>query len=113
MTAPGVLTVRGDRIGVPPPGARGGRPGAAGAYRITRADGSEEELNAKQQNVAVDAGDIFTLRTSGGGGLGPPDQRDRAAVAEDLREGRITEAGAAAELVAAEAVAVDPERSQR
>ena len=97
MTAPGVLTVRGDRIGVPPPGARGGRSGTAGAYRITRADGSHEELNAKQQNVAVETGDIFTLRTSGGGGLGPAHERDRAAVAEDLREGRVTEAGAVAE----------------
>ena len=71
-------------------GEPGGRSGTAGAYRITRVDGSQEELNAKQQNVAVETGDIFTLRTSGGGGLGPPHQRDLAAVAEDLREGRVT-----------------------
>jgi N-methylhydantoinase B len=90
MTAPGILTVRGDRIGVPPPGSLGGGPGAAGSYAITRADGREEQLNPKQQNVALETGDVFTIRTSGGGGLGPPDAREPAADAEDLREGRVT-----------------------
>jgi N-methylhydantoinase B len=90
MTAPAVLTVRGDRMGVPPPGSGGGEPGAAGSYGITRVDGREEQLNPKQQNVALDSGDVFTIRTSGGGGLGPPHERDPAAVAADLREGRVT-----------------------
>ena len=84
----------------------------AGAGRCECPHIREERLDAKQQNVAVDTGDIFTLRTSGGGGLGPPHQRDRAAVAEDLREGRITEVGVAA-VVAEGTVAVDPEGSQR
>jgi N-methylhydantoinase B len=90
MTAPAVLTVRGDRMVVPPPGAGGGGPGAAGTYGIRRVDGREEQLDAKQQNVALESGDVFTIRTSGGGGLGPPLERDPAAVAEDRREGRVT-----------------------
>jgi N-methylhydantoinase B len=40
--------------------------------------------------VALERGDVFTIRTSGGGGLGPPRDRDAAAVAEDRREGRVT-----------------------
>jgi N-methylhydantoinase B len=90
MTAPAVLTVRGDRMDVPPPGAQGGGPGAAGTYGIRRVDGRQERLDPKQQNVALDRGDVFTIRTSGGGGLGPLHERDPAAVAEDLREGRVT-----------------------
>jgi len=77
-------------MGVPPPGARGGEPGAAGTYGIMRVDGRQERLDPKQQNVALDRGDVFTIRTSGGGGLGPLHERDPAAVAEDLREGRVT-----------------------
>ena len=42
--------------------------------------------------MALETGDVFTIRTSGGGGLGPPLERDPAAVAEDLREGRVTAA---------------------
>ena len=92
MTAPGVLTVRGDRMVVPPPGTLGGGPGTAGSYAVTRADGRLEQLNSKQQNVALETGDVFTIRTSGGGGLGRPLERAPAAVAEDLREGRVTAA---------------------
>ena len=98
MTAPGVLTVRGDRIGVPPPGSLGGGSGAAGSYAITRAvDGRMEQLNPKQQNVALETGDVFTVRTSGGGGLGPPEARHPEASAEDLREGRVSPPGAVAD----------------
>jgi N-methylhydantoinase B len=113
MTAPGVLTVRGDRMVVPPPGTLGGGPGTAGSYAVTRADGRLEQLDSKQQNVGLETGDVFIIRTSGGGGLGRPLDRDPAAVAEDLREGRVTEAGAvgaagaAAGAVAAVAAAGD------
>jgi N-methylhydantoinase B len=95
MTAPAILTVRGDRIRVPPPGSLGGGPGAAGSYTIRRADGRNEQLNPKQQNVALETGDVFTIRTSGGGGLGPPEARHPAADEEDLREGRVTSTAAA------------------
>ena len=79
---------------VPPPGTLGGGPGAAGSYAVTRADGRREQLNSKQQNVELETGDVFTIRTSGGGGLGRPLDRDPAARAEDVREGRVSAAGA-------------------
>ncbi len=40
-------------------------------------------------------GDRIQLVTPGGGGYGDPAARDPAAVEEDLREGYVTEAGAA------------------
>jgi N-methylhydantoinase B len=90
MTADAELTVRGDRMSVPPRGVRGGESGRAGAFTIIGADGTEEHLDPKQQDVNLAAGDIFVIRTSGGGGLGPPLERDPRAVDEDRREGRVT-----------------------
>ena len=90
MTAPGELTVRGDRMGIPPPGVQGGGSGGAGTFSITRADGTEERLDPKQQHIELAKGDIFVLRTSGGGGLGRLEDRDPEAVADDHREGRVT-----------------------
>jgi N-methylhydantoinase B len=66
------LTVRGDRMLMPPPGALGGQPGQAGSYRVVRAGGRVDELAPRQTDVALAAGDEFVIRTSGGGGLGPP-----------------------------------------
>jgi N-methylhydantoinase B len=94
MTAPAELTVRGDRIGLPPRGVRGGLPGRAGFFAVERASGVREQLAARQQHVALGPGDVFVIRTSGGGGLGPPDQRSPEAVHDDLAEGRVTPEGA-------------------
>lgn len=89
------VTVRGDRMVLPPPGAGGGRPGRAGSWSLRRADGTVEELAARQGEVPVRAGDVFVLRTSGGGGLGPPAERPPDLVLADLRDGRVTPGGAA------------------
>jgi N-methylhydantoinase B len=93
MTAKGELTVRGDRMNVPPRGVRGGESGRAGAFAVIRAGGREELLDPKQQHVELAEGDIFVLRTSGGGGLGPRHERDPGAADEDRREGRVTGEG--------------------
>jgi N-methylhydantoinase B len=85
-----VLTVRGDRMELPPPGRDGGRSGSSGFNRVQRGDGSLEELATKQINIPLRSGDHFLLGTSGGGGLGDPAQRDTERVAEDVRQGRVT-----------------------
>jgi len=36
----------------------------------------------------LDAGDVISVRTPGGGGFGDPDDRDPAAVVRDLRLGK-------------------------
>jgi len=88
------LTVRGDRIELPPPGAHGGSAGAAGAYLVHRGDGTVEELPTKAVGVKLVAGDRFVMRTSGGGGLGSPLDRDVDAVLADVLGARVTADGA-------------------
>jgi N-methylhydantoinase B len=84
------VTVRGDRMVLPPPGAGGGSPGRPGSWSLRRADGTVDELAARQGGVPVRAGDVFVLRTSGGGGLGPPGERSPDLVVADVRDGRVT-----------------------
>ena len=53
----------------PPYGMAGGEPGALGANRLIRADGSEIQLGGIAQ-LEVAAGDILIVETPGGGGFG-------------------------------------------
>lgn len=76
-----------------PWGLQGGgdaRPNRAG---IRHADGRYEELD-KATGVKVPKGATFELSTGGGGGYGPPAERDPDAVIRDVREGYFTEAHA-------------------
>ncbi|PBC70903.1 5-oxoprolinase (ATP-hydrolysing) [Streptomyces sp. TLI_235] len=57
---------------VPPYGLAGGAPGALGANRIERADGTVERL-AGCDVAEVAAGDVLVVETPGGGGYGTPE----------------------------------------
>ncbi|HEY1072114.1 hydantoinase B/oxoprolinase family protein [Brevundimonas sp.] len=57
---------------VPPFGVAGGEPGAVGANRVERTDGSVEALGATAE-VAMSPGDVFVIETPGGGGFGAKD----------------------------------------
>jgi N-methylhydantoinase B len=63
------------------PGMAGGGPGARGEVRI---DGAEVDY---RRNVVLRQGQRILLRTPGGGGMGPPQQRDPEANERDRREG--------------------------
>ncbi|WP_432825841.1 hydantoinase B/oxoprolinase family protein [Dactylosporangium sp. CA-092794] len=65
-----VSTLAGHRR-VPPYGLAGGSPGALGAARVERADGSTVSL-AGCDSVDVQAGDTLIIETPGGGGYGSP-----------------------------------------
>ncbi|MFJ9604462.1 hydantoinase B/oxoprolinase family protein [Streptomyces althioticus] len=70
---------------VPPYGMAGGRPGATGANRIERADGTVTPL-AGSDSADVGPGDVLVIETPGGGGYGPPPDHDRAGEeTDDLR----------------------------
>ncbi|ELS51804.1 hydantoinase B/oxoprolinase family protein [Streptomyces viridochromogenes] len=56
---------------VPPYGMAGGEPGALGANRVERADGTVTAL-AGSDSVDVGPGDVLVIETPGGGGYGPP-----------------------------------------
>jgi len=74
-----------------PYGIAGGDSGRAGADRLVRADGEETGIPGKSTHD-LDAGDVVSVRTPGGGGFGDPADRDPAAVARDLRLGALSTA---------------------
>jgi N-methylhydantoinase B len=81
------------RVG--PQGACGGDDGAVNRVEVIR--GGEVWVPphlSKAQDVPLAPGDRVRVRTPGGGGYGPPEARDPAAVAEDVRLGRYTAAEA-------------------
>ena len=75
-----------DRVANPPRGRDGGGDGAAG--RVSLKSGAT--LRTKGFQVVPD-GDRLVLELPGGGGMGDPRGRDRAAVERDVRDGVITE----------------------
>lgn len=54
-----------------PWGMKGGKAGARGENSVTRADGSVDKLRGNDE-TEMNAGDVFELRTPGGGGYGEP-----------------------------------------
>lgn len=73
-------------------GAAGGHPGIPAEVLLERVDGSRAVIT--KQRFGVMAGDRLLVRTGGGGGYGPPEERDPDWVARDLREGKVSSAAA-------------------
>ena len=74
-----------------PWGLEGGGSGRANSARLRFTDGSYGERFAKATRLKVPKGTTLELYSAGGGGYGPPAERDVDAVRSDLREGYITE----------------------
>ena len=82
------------RVG--PQGALGGQDGGVNRVEVLR--GAEVFVPphlSKAQDILLEPGDRVRVRTPGGGGYGPAVERDREAVAEDVRLGRYSAAEAA------------------
>ncbi len=75
-----------------PWGLVGGRSGRPNSARLRFADGSYGDRFAKATRLKVPKGATLELFTAGGGGYGPPADREPAAIRRDLAEGYITEA---------------------
>ncbi len=75
-----------ERLRHPAKGRHGGQPGAPGRIRIGE---SGPDLPGKGE-LRVRAGDCLIFETPGGGGFGPPEARDRTALAQDLDAGLIS-----------------------
>ena len=82
---PATCSVFCDRTTIPAQGFFGGGPGARGALLI---NGRAPE-NPKAEQV-LQPGDLIELFMPGGGGYGPPAERDPALRARDLLEGYVT-----------------------
>lgn len=70
------------------PGREGGARGACAEVWLLR-DGEEIRMNPKG-SFDAHRGDVVSVRSGGGGGLGDPRGRDRAAIAADIQSGRIS-----------------------
>ena len=92
-----LVFLRCDRLERPPCGVQGGRDGRAGGYFRQLPDGTSLRLPSKSSGIAFAAGDRFVLETSGGGGLGPPENRDESAIDIDIANGRVSPDGARAD----------------
>jgi N-methylhydantoinase B len=85
---PTTFTVLSDRTAAGPWGVFGGLPGKTASYVLIR-DGEEHQLSAKA-TVDLVAGDVVSYRTCGGGGYGPPAERDPASVLRDVLEDKVS-----------------------
>jgi N-methylhydantoinase B len=79
---------------VPADGVFGGAKG--GVSRIVRDYGTPRErcIPANQPRLILTAGESVRVETPGGGGFGPPEHRSPAALAADLRAGKVRRAAA-------------------
>ncbi|MEL7297219.1 MAG: hydantoinase B/oxoprolinase family protein [Pseudomonadota bacterium] len=94
FTQEGNISIHDDRWFVPPWGVNGGKPAARSWKRIDRADGSQEYLGSKADNISVKKGDLLHYVTWGGGGWGDPLERDPELVALEVLQGLVTREGA-------------------
>ncbi|MEF8852328.1 MAG: hydantoinase B/oxoprolinase family protein [Haloarculaceae archaeon] len=71
-----------------PYGLDGGEPGASGADRVV-VDGVVQPVEG-MTTLDLGDGDLVSVRTPGGGGFGPPDERPVEAIERDLEQERVT-----------------------
>ena len=91
------LSVLSDRNIIPPAGVNGGASGAPNQFAVRR-DGTvikPSTFPGKVANFPLRRGDVVLMQSSGGGGFGNPATRDPVALAQDLIDGYVTEAGRA------------------
>jgi N-methylhydantoinase B len=89
------FTYRGERHFFAPQGTRGGGEGVKAKAVITRAGGREEAIPSKMLTT-LKRGDRVVIETAGGAGNGPASARDRAMVATDVADGKVSESQARA-----------------
>jgi N-methylhydantoinase B len=78
-----------DRQTHPAWGLYGGRPGTPGDAYLCRGE-QIYRLPTKYDNLLLEQGDRVVVRTGGGGGYGPPWERDPAWVLRDVRRGFVS-----------------------
>src|SRR5262249_47347592 len=79
-----------------PFGLAGGAAGGAGRIALIGPDGTEREVPGKGSFTAP-AGALIVLRAPGSGGFGPPAERDRARVRDDVTNGYVSPLSAVAD----------------
>ena len=82
------FTILSDRDRWGPWGLFGGHAAPPASY-ILNPDGEARRLSSKT-TIQLKAGDVLSFRTCGGGGYGPPEQREPARVLRDVRDGKVS-----------------------
>jgi N-methylhydantoinase B len=91
----GRASLLGDQAKSPPRGVGGGGNGApASPYFVLEGERTVLPMICKGENIPLHPGDVVCLRTAGGGGYGPPSERDPQLVSRDVDDGYITESEA-------------------
>jgi N-methylhydantoinase B len=72
-----------------PCGLLGGRDGAPHDYRLVSKGREPRPLRTKEAGIEILPGDCIEVRSSGGGGWGPPDKRPQAARDRDVEQGLV------------------------
>jgi N-methylhydantoinase B len=85
---PTTFTILADRDRTGPWGAFGGHGANVAEYVLIR-DGVETRLGSKSTTDLL-AGDTVSVRSCGGGGFGPPEERDPERVLRDVLEGKVS-----------------------
>jgi N-methylhydantoinase B len=78
-----------ERTVTAPPGLAGGLAGAAARIWITLPDGTNRPVTSKGAFIAP-SGSLLTIDVPGSGGFGPPAERDRAALLQDVIDGYVS-----------------------
>jgi N-methylhydantoinase B len=80
----------GDGVRYGPCGMLGGEDGATHHYRLLSEGREPRVLRTKETGIELRPGDCLEIRSSGGGGWGPPAKRSTAAREHDREEGLVT-----------------------
>ena len=90
-----VCTTRSDRRDHPPYGLGGAEPGR-GSSNVLNPGSAEERMVPTMPMAAISLrrGDLFLHTSAGGGGFGPAFEREAGLVAEDVREGKVSQKAA-------------------
>ena len=83
------LAIFGDGVRNPPFGLYGGQPGSTNYLVINEGTDEEDVLPAKGMRQ-LKKGDVYSIRSSGGGGWGNPYERDAERVLDDVRNGYVS-----------------------
>ena len=87
---PMTMNARVERSHCKPWGLDGGAEGEGNKVQLRINGEWKEGPNAKVLAARIKAGDAMVIRSGGGGGFGPPEQRDFAAIEDDVRQGYVT-----------------------
>jgi N-methylhydantoinase B len=85
---PAVLSCMYDKVKAPPFGLAGGRPGRPTRITVTGPAGTRHP--DPKQKTTIEPGEEVTLELAGGGGYGPPSERDPLLVLRDVAHGLVS-----------------------